>query len=93
MRGDIISMYKYRTGDSSIVKKLFSERKFKKSHGLSLKLEEKWFNSKLHRGLLTVRVVRGNYLSQAVVSTRIVDSFKELLDVHLNNHNIQVYTM
>uniref|UniRef100_UPI001D0F42FD hypothetical protein n=1 Tax=Klebsiella pneumoniae TaxID=573 RepID=UPI001D0F42FD len=58
LRGDMISMYKYRTGDPTIGRKLFQEREYKKTRGHSLKLEEKRFNLKMRRGFFTVRAVR-----------------------------------
>ena len=55
MRGDIISIYKYRTGDPTIEIKLFCGSEFNKTHDHSIKLEEKRFNLKLRRGFFTVR--------------------------------------
>ena len=47
LRGDMISIYKYHTGDPTIVINLFCGREFNKTRGHSLKLEEKRFNLKL----------------------------------------------
>ena len=87
----MISIYKYRTGDPTIGIKLFCGKEFNKTHGHLLKLEEKRFNLKLRRGFFTARM--WNSLPQVVVSTRNIDSFNKLLDMHLNDHNIQGYTM
>ena len=94
LRGDMISIYKYSNGDPSIGNKLFNEKEFKMTHGHSLKLEEMRFNLKLRKGFFTVRAVRmWNSLPQAVVSAGSIDSFKKLLDGHLNENKIQGYTM
>ena len=82
------------TGDPTIGIKLFCRREFTKTPGYSLKLEEKRFNLKLRRGFFTVRAARmWNSLPQAVVSAGSIDSFKKLLDNHLNDRNIQGYVM
>ena len=94
LRGDMISIYKYCTGDPTIGIKLFRRREFNKTRGHSLQLEEKRFNLKLRRGFFTVRAARmWNSLPQAVVSAGSIDSFKKLLDNHLNDRNIQGYVM
>ena len=62
--------------------------------GHSLKLEEKRFNLRQYRGFFTVRAAEmWNSLPQAMVSAGSIDSFKKILDKHLNDHNIQGYTM
>ena len=94
LKGDMISIYKYCTGDPTIGIKLFRRREFNKTRGHSLQLEEKRFNLKLRRGFFTVRAARmWNSLPQAVVSAGSIDSFKKLLDNHLNDRNIQGYVM
>ena len=93
LRGDMISMYTYRTGDPTIGRKLFCAREFNKTHSHSLKLEEK-LNLKLRRGFFTVRAARmWNSLPQVVASVGAIDSLKKLLDMHLNDRNIQGYTI
>ena len=80
LRGDMISIYKYHTGDPTIGIQLFSEREFNKTRGHSFKLEEKRFTLKLHRVFFTVRAARmWNSLPQAVVSAGSIDNFKKLL--------------
>ena len=94
LRGDMISIYKYCTGDPTIGIKLFCGREFNKTCGHSLKLAEKRFNFKRSSGFFTVRSTRmWNSLPQSVVLAGSIDSFKKLLDKHLNDCNIQGYKM
>lgn len=81
LRGEMIAIYTFLNGDSSIGKKLFSLRLLKGTCGHSMKVEEKWFNLKLHKGFFTVRIKRmWNSLPQSV-SVKSVDNFKNLYQV------------
>lgn len=64
----MIAIYKYLNGDSNNGRQLFSLRSLK-THGHSMKLDERQFNLKWLRFFFTVRAVRmWNSLPQAVVS-------------------------
>ena len=89
LRGDLIEVFKIMKGLSKWDHSLKLKSAMHNIRGHSMKLDKQFNRTDIRKHFFTQRVVdEWNKLPQKAIECRSVDTFKKVVDAHLNNINI-----